>query len=104
MSALEDLLAFQIKASNLSEPVREFKFHPVRRWRADFCFMDSKIIVEVEGGTFVNGRHNRGASFDKDCEKYAEAMMLGYRVLRVTGTHIKSGQAIQWIDSLLANQ
>jgi hypothetical protein len=59
------------------------------------------LIVEVEGATWINGRHNRGSGFDADCEKYAEAMMLGYRVLRVTGTHIKSGQAIQWIETLI---
>ncbi len=103
MSLLEDKLAYQIKLIGLPEPVREYRFHPVRRWRADFCWPDNMLIVEVEGGTWINGRHSRGYGMDVDCEKYAEAMMIGYRVLRITSTHLKTGQAIKWIDKLLAN-
>src|SRR5256885_16223115 len=63
---------------------REVRFHPSRKWRADFLWPTPPLIVEVEGGSFVSGRHTRGTSFEADCEKYAEAAILGYRVLRVT--------------------
>ena len=49
--------------------VRENKFHDKRKWRADFCQPVYKIIVEIEGGIFVGGRHTRGAGFIKDMEK-----------------------------------
>lgn len=101
MSLLEDKLAYQLKLVGLPEPLREFRFHPIRRWRADFCWPDNMLIVEVEGATWTNGRHNRGSGFDADCEKYAEAVIIGYRVLRITSTHLKTGQAIQWIEKLL---
>lgn len=29
---------------------QEFKFHPDRKWKADFHLIDKKILVEVEGG------------------------------------------------------
>lgn len=31
----------------------------------------------------------------------AEAALAGWRVLRVTGTHIKSGEALEWIRRAL---
>lgn len=101
MSALEETLALHIRASKLPDPVREYRFHPVRRFRFDFCWPDRLLAVEVDGGSWVNGRHSRGTGIDSDCEKFALAMLDGWRVLRVTGTHIKSGQAIQWISRAL---
>ncbi len=29
---------------------QEYKFHPTRRWRADFLISHTKILIEVEGG------------------------------------------------------
>jgi len=51
-------------------------------------------------GTWINGRHSRGSGFEKDAEKYAEALCLGWKVLRVTGSQICTGKAIKWICEL----
>ena len=101
MSKLEEELAFQIKVCNLPIPIREFKFHPKRKWKSDFVWTEQKLIVEVEGGIFSNGRHTRGIGFQNDCEKYNSATCLGYRVIRVTAEHIRSGQALKWIEEIL---
>jgi very-short-patch-repair endonuclease len=79
----------------------EYRFHPTRRWRFDVAFLKEKLAVEVEGGVYVQGRHSRGAGLEKDCEKYAEAAILGWTVLRVTPRHVKSGKAAEWIERCL---
>jgi very-short-patch-repair endonuclease len=63
---------------------REYHFHPLRKWRFDFADAKNKIAVELEGGVWVEGRHNRGSGFTKDAEKYNEAASLGWRILRYT--------------------
>ena len=93
-------LAAQCRIVGLPEPTRELKFHPTRKWRFDLAFMDAKIAVEVDGGVFIQGRHSRGAGIEKDCEKFAEATALGWRVLRVTPRHVTSGQAVDWIERI----
>ncbi|MFZ3193947.1 MAG: hypothetical protein WA154_12175, partial [Moraxellaceae bacterium] len=35
----------------------EFRFNPDRRWKSDFRILKTKMLVEVEGGTWTGGRH-----------------------------------------------
>ena len=103
-SGLEATLSLYIRVNGLPEPEREYRFHPTRRWSFDFVWPDAMLAVEVEGGVWAQGRHTRGAGFIADCEKYNEAALLGWRVLRVTGEHINDGSAIDWIRRALAEQ
>lgn len=73
----------------LPEPIPEYKFHPLRRWRADYCWPIHKIIVEIDGGLFVQGRHSRGAGMLADFEKLNAAALLGYAVLRYAPAQIR---------------
>jgi hypothetical protein len=38
---------------------------------------------------------------EADAEKYGEAMVLGWRVLRVTPRQVKTGMALRWIEGAL---
>jgi hypothetical protein len=71
MTVANDLF-WQIRAAGLPYPIREFRFHPERRWRFDYAWPGAWLAVEVEGGVWTRGRHLRGAGFIRDCEKYAE--------------------------------
>ncbi len=71
------------RASGGPELEKEFRFHPTRKWRADFAHLPSRTLIEIEGGIYVNGRHNRGAGFAADLEKYFEATLAGWRVIRL---------------------
>lgn len=97
---LEEIYAFQCFVEKL-EPVRQYKFCPNRKWIADFAFVGPGLLVEIEGGTWINGRHQRGAGFEADALKYAAAMEHGFQVLRVTGKMVRSGLAIAITKHLL---
>lgn len=64
--------------------VKELQFHPTRKWRFDYAIPAKKIAVEVEGGAWVQGRHNRAQGFIADMEKYNTAAAMGWRLLRAT--------------------
>jgi very-short-patch-repair endonuclease len=100
-SRLEATLALHMKAAGIPAPEREFRFHPPRRWRLDFAWPNLMLAVEVEGGTFSGGRHIRGKGFAQDFEKYNQAALDGWKVLRFTGDMIKSGEALQTIQRAL---
>lgn len=95
------LLGYQMRHVGLT-PELEHKFHPTRKWRFDFSWPALMFAVEVEGGIYVSGRHTRGTGFEKDLEKYAEAMFLGWQILRVGDKQITSGRALEIIESIIA--
>jgi very-short-patch-repair endonuclease len=99
-SAGEESLALQLRASGIKF-FREHRFDPVRRWKFDFAMPEQMIAVEVEGGTFTSGRHSRGAGYERDCEKYAEAAIAGWRVIRATTAQAKSGTALEWVKRMM---
>lgn len=96
----EAAFALHCRAEKL-EPVREHIFDPHRKWRFDFAFLDTdkgiKLAVEIEGGVWTNGRHSRGAGMESDMEKYAEAAVMGWRVLRFSTQMVLSGYAIDCV-------
>ncbi len=65
---------------------REYRFHPTRRWRADFAHVDSRTLIEIEGGVWNRGRHVTPKGFQADAEKYLTATLNGWSVLRLTDT------------------
>lgn len=100
-SELEMILANRIEIAGLPTPERQFRFCETRRWRADFAYPSASLLIEVDGGAYVAGRHTRGAGFEADCEKASTAAALGYRVIRVTGRMVKSGMAVELIRQAL---
>jgi len=68
-------------------PCKRAKVLPERRWRADFAFVEEKVLVEVQGGIWTGGRHGRGAGIENDYEKWANAACL--RVDRGAGLYFR---------------
>jgi len=100
-SALEEMLALQIRTARLPAPEREFRAVASRRWRIDFAWPAQRIALEIEGGTWVQGRHSRPKGFEGDCEKYNEIALQGWRVLRVTGDMVRDGRALRFAERAL---
>lgn len=79
-------------------PIEEHRFHPVRRWRFDLAFLKSKLAIEIEGGIWISGRHNRGSGFISDMDKYNEAVLESWYILRFTPQDVKIGKALKTIN------
>lgn len=71
---------------------REHRFAPPRRWRFDFAHPASRVAVEIEGGVWRRGRHNRPKGFIADCEKYSAAAVAGWTVVRLTAKQINCAE------------
>jgi very-short-patch-repair endonuclease len=96
---LERSLDWQMRAvSTIPTPVSEHRFHSRRRWRFDFAWPALEIAVEIEGGSWVQGAHGRGKHFESDCEKYNEAAIAGWLVLRVTTDMVEDGRAVTFVE------
>ena len=83
------------------ELVEEYKFHPTRRWRADFAHLPTRTLIEIEGGAY-GGRHTRGKGFVEDLDKYATAWLHGFTVLRI-GAHQVRGDVIRAVIGRLSD-
>ena len=87
--------------SELELPTKQYKFCSTRKWTADFAWIKKRIILEIEGGIWTNGRHVRGGGFEKDCEKYNWATLHGWKVFRVPTDWVKSDDALNLIEEIL---
>lgn len=108
-SAAEVLLAVQLEQDGIPF-VREYPFAaPNRKWRSDFCILGDEqragptvdFLVEIDGGSWVGGRHVTGSGFEADLEKLNAAALLGYRCLRFTPAQVEDGRALAVIRQAL---
>jgi very-short-patch-repair endonuclease len=101
-SRLEAKFALYWRGLGGPELKTEFLFHSERKWRADFVHLESRTLIEIEGGIFINGggRHNRAAGFIADAEKYLEAFLAGWSVVRLTQKQITAPNIEQIIGKI----
>jgi very-short-patch-repair endonuclease len=79
----------------------EWQFHPLRKWRFDYVLGDfvgrdwepDKLAIEIEGGIWMGKGHTGGKHFQSDLDKYNQAVMLGWRVLRFSTEDVLRGRA-----------
>ncbi len=108
-------------------PSKEHRFHPERMWRFDYAFIDRKIAIEIDGGSFgrvvichqckqpvkrflksggtmlirEGSGHNTGPALNRDHEKFNEAARMGWFVYHFTPERIKDHTAINFVVSLM---
>lgn len=93
----------QCRIAGLPEPEPEYRFHPKRKWRIDYAWPSFKLAVEIEGGIWTRGRHNRPVGYLRDAEKYNQLTMDGWALLRFTPDGVRNGTAISVIMNWFAN-
>ena len=70
-----------------------------RMWRFDFAWPAYRVAVELEGGIFTGGGHNRGMIYTSNCQKYNAAAILGWRVLRYTLLDVRE-RPVQMVEDI----
>lgn len=86
---------------------QQYRFHPERKWRFDFAFVDELVAVELDGGIFaaengqVAGKHARGVGRLKDYEKRNAAAELGWLVLCYGPPQVRSGEAALQVERIV---
>lgn len=83
------------------EIVKEYIFHPVRKWRFDYAIPSRMVAIEVDGGVWVGGRHNRPSGYINDMEKLNNAASLGWLVLRIATGERFTNKTLELIGKTL---
>lgn len=100
---LRDVFTVICKTDLKVDCVKEFKFHPVRKWRFDYAVPEHKIALEVEGGVWTGGRHTSPKGFLGDIEKYNTATLMGWRVFRTTPDDLYKKKTLDLMKSAILN-
>lgn len=79
-----DLFTTLVKSELRADCVKEFRFHPTRKWRFDYAIPEHKIAIEIDGGVWTQGRHTRPQGYINDMEKFNAAAAMGWLVLKFT--------------------
>lgn len=93
------------KSKDIPFPDFEFRFHPVRQWRADIAWPDPDgggVLLEIDGGGHKRGRHHRPEGFAADQAKRNEAQRLGYKTLHCTPQTLYTDTIAATLRELLA--
>lgn len=98
-----DFFTLLCKSDLKMECIREYTFHPTRRWRFDYAIPAHRIAIEVEGGVWTGGRHTSPKGFLGDIEKYNTATMMGWRVFRTIPAELCTNATLQMIRNTIAN-
>ena len=92
---LKDDLLGRVLSSTGETGVLEYRFAaPERRWRADFAWPRLRVALEIDGGTWVSGRHNRPGSVLKDMEKGNGYAVRGWLALHTPWAWVEDGSIL----------
>lgn len=83
----EDIFAAQLEQAGLKLE-RQYRWLPGRKYRADFADVRSRLLVELDGGV-----HRIRAAFDADILKSQNALLAGWRLLRIGKKQVLDGSA-----------
>ena len=87
------------KLHNGPKLIKEHKFHPTRRFRIDY-FHESGVAIEIEGGIWIHGRHNRGMGFLSDMQKYNLMSERGILLFRLPANKITASWVLPIIETI----
>ena len=90
-----------LKARKMPTPETEFTFHPTRKFRLDYAWLEQKVGLEGDGGIWTGGAHGRGTGITRDQLKTNLAAGEGWRILRCTPSKLASDDTLDHINRAL---
>lgn len=73
-----------------------------RKFRADFYLPKYRTVIEINGGQFMGGRHNRGGKgYETDLYKLNLAQLYGYKVFQFTYEMLERREYLNFINKKL---
>lgn len=97
----QDAFCMFIKQQLGIDMVMEFKFSSKRNWRFDYANEELMIGIEQEGGVWSGGRHTRGQGYINDMEKYNDASLNGWTLIRRTPDQLLTHETVDLIRSAI---
>ena len=84
-------------------PLIEYRFHETRKWRFDLAIPGPKLALEIQGlgPGGAMGAHQRIGYMEKEHEKIASAVSMGWRVMFCTWRAVENGTALKWLKAAL---
>lgn len=82
-------------------PVRNHRFHPLRKWELDFAWPTWRVGLEIQGGIWIGGAHARPTNILRDLEKHNALLDLGWAVWHFTPAQVMAGTAVQHLERVL---
>lgn len=83
----------------------EYRFDKKRRYRWDFCHLDSMVAIEIQGGVWMKkSGHSGGTGTIDDYKKYCFGTSLGWRIFPLADCMICEEYLDSIAATILANQ
>jgi len=92
------------QATKQPDWIAEHRFHSTRLWRFDYALPHMMIAIEIEGGVWSSGRHNRGLGFVADLSKYNAAVSLGWRLFRFTPQQFDKAHWFEFVMPIIRGE
>ena len=98
----EETLAAQLTQAGIDH-VRQYAYAHGRKFRADFALVESRLLVEVQGGVYTRRGHGSITGVLADMKRGNVAALAGWYVLRVTPDEVEDGRALALVKRALAS-
>ena len=90
--------------------VRQYVFHPTRKWRLDFAWPEHKLALEYQGlvirriggEAIIRGRHATLEGIRGDMEKFNTAQSMGWVVLLCEQESVKTAKIFIDVSYMLS--
>ena len=78
--------------------IAEYKYVPCRKYKADYCIPEWRLLIEIQGGLFNKKAHGSITGLLKDIQRLNLATVNGFYLLRITPDDFRKTQCIEWVE------